>query len=626
MCGITGYCDYRGESRRQGSDRAGLERMTRVLRHRGPDDEGYYSGEFGGTQVGLGHRRLSVIDLSELGHQPMDSDDGDHAIVLNGEIYNYREIAAELEAQGFRFRSTSDTEVVLKALIHWGPRAVEKFVGMFALAFLDKASRRLFLFRDRAGIKPLYYYWHDGLFLFASELKSFHEHPGFSRALNHGAMQRFLRYQFIPAPHTIFHHTYKLRPGHFMEIDLQSRSVSETPYWSVLDAYNAPKLDIDEQEAVERLEALLVSAFEYRMVADVPVGVFLSGGYDSATVAALLQSRMSNKLRTFTIGFAQQGFDEAPEARALAEYLGTDHVEHYCTADDAAGIITTLPDIYDEPFADPSAIPTILVSRIAREHVTVALSADGGDETFAGYSKYTRNLGLFRKLAAVPAPLARALRPLVRPASKLPWVRDRFNIEARIDLAEGVFGERDRRALYRHKIEPNYCTRADLQRILLDPVVDLPTAYDNFGELAATNDETSRMLAIDYQTYMVDNVLVKVDRASMSVSLEGRAPLLDQIRNGTQKYLLRKLLHKHVPPKMMERPKRGFGAPIESWFAKELSTLLGDHLNESRLKADGLFDPVAVTRMRDDYLSEGRLKFDRAWTVLMFQMWKDRWL
>jgi len=408
----------------------------------------------------------------------------------------------------------------------------------------------------------------------------------------------------------------------------------------VLEAYNAPKLELSEDEAVDELESRLVSAFRYRMVADVPVGVFLSGGYDSATVAALLQARVPGKLRTFTIGFAESGYNEAPEAKALAEFLGTDHVEHYCTAQDAAGIFSTLPEIYDEPFADPSSIPTILISRIAREHVTVALSADGGDETFAGYSKYTRNLDLFRSLAAVPRPVARALRPLVRPVSRLPWVRDRFNIEARADLVEGLFGERNRRALYRYKIEPNYCTGAELNRILLDPGPVLPTAYDNFDALDDANDDMNRMLAIDYQTYLTDDVLVKVDRATMSVGLEGRAPLLDhriiefvsrlpthmKYRNGTQKYLLRKLLHRYVPATMMERPKKGFDAPIESWFSAELKGLLGDHLSESRLKADGLFHPEAVTRMRDDYLTAGRLQFDRVWTVLMFQMWKDRWL
>lgn len=635
MCGITGYCDYRG-----GSSRDVLSRMTSVLRHRGPDDEGLYCGEAAGAQLGFGSRRLSVLDLSELGHQPMESDDGRHLIVLNGEIYNFREIAKELEREGFTFRSSSDTEVVLKAFIHWGPQSVHRFVGMFAFAIYDKAEQRLFLFRDRAGIKPLYYYWHRDLFLFASELKSFHEHPGFEKELSHGAMQLYLRYQFVPAPHTIFENTFKLRPGHYLEIDLQEHSLEEKEYWSVLHAYNAPKLDISEEEALEELESLLISAFQYRMVADVPVGVFLSGGYDSATVAALLQSNISGKLRTFTIGFGEKGFDEAPEARALAKFLGTDHVEHYCTAEDAAGIIATLPEIYDEPFGDSSAVPTILVSRIARQHVTVALSADGGDETFAGYAKYTRQLNTFRKLAAIPAPLARVLHPFVRPVSMLPWVRDLHAIEARTEVVEGIFGERDRRALYRYKIEPICYTRAELKKILRNPAPDLPTAYDQFGALDPANDAMNGMLAIDYQTYLVDDVLVKVDRASMSVSLEGRAPLLDhriiefvarlpsnlKYRDGTQKYLLRKLLYKYVPATMMERPKKGFAAPVESWFEKELGELLGDHLSESRLKADGLFNPAEVIRMRDRHLSGGRQEFDRTWTLLMFQMWKERWL
>jgi asparagine synthase (glutamine-hydrolysing) len=635
VCGIAGFCDYRGET-----DQDTLFRMTRVLSHRGPDDEGLFHDRSPLAQIGLGHRRLAVLDLSAAGHQPMRSADGRYVIVYNGEIYNFKEIADDLAGVGAVLRTSSDTEVILEAFARWGADAVHRFVGMFAFAIFDRKRGKLFLFRDRTGIKPLYYFRHGDLFLFASELKSFHEHADFEKDLDLGALELFLRYGFVPAPHTIFKHTYKLLPGHYLEIDLAKRSLDEKMYWSVLDAYNAPKLEISENEALQQLESLLISAFGYRMVSDVPVGVFLSSGYDSATVAAILQSQISGQLRTFTIGFREQGFDEAPDARAVAEHLGTDHYEHYCSAKDAAGIISTLPEIYDEPFADASAIPTILVSRIAREHVTVALSADGGDETFAGYSRYTRHFDLVRRLASIPRPLARLLRPLIRPASRLPGIRSLTSMGTRADFVTGILGEENPNAVYRHKIELNYCTRDELDRIFRPTVPILPTAYDRFTELGPQNDAIDRMLAIDYQTYLVDDVLVKVDRASMSVSLEGREPLLDhriiefaarlpssfKYRNGIKKRILRELLHKYVPARLMDRPKKGFGAPIESWFRDEVKELLVDFLSESRLRADGLFDPAEVVRMRDRHLSADHEEFHRIWILLVFQMWKERWL
>jgi asparagine synthase (glutamine-hydrolysing) len=379
MCGITGFIDFSKQSSRET-----LVAMRETLIHRGPDDQGEAILDTPAARVGLGFRRLSIIDLSPLGHQPMTNDANGDVVMLNGEIYNYKEIRKELEALGHSFKSNSDTEVVLKAYMQWGKKSVDRFIGMFAIALYSKNANRIIFFRDRAGVKPFYWYWQDGLFLFASELKAFHAHPLFKKEIDINALSLFLQHGYISAPWCIFKNAHKLMPGHTLTVNLENQEMNIEKYWDITDQYNQPKLDIPFSEAVDTTEKVLSSSFQYRMVADVPVGVFLSGGYDSTCVTALLQNNATRKIKTYTIGFRETAYNEATYAKAVAEHLGTDHHEYYCTISDAIDIVPILSDYYDEPFGDSSAIPTLLVSRIARQHVTVALSADGGDEIFAG--------------------------------------------------------------------------------------------------------------------------------------------------------------------------------------------------------------------------------------------------
>lgn len=518
MCGIAGIVDYNGKS-----TEATLKRMTDALYHRGPDDGGYYFKELERSQVGLGHRRLSILDLSRHGHQPMAFD---HlTMVYNGEVYNFIEIRTELEKLGYNFESNSDTEVILKAYHQWGAEAVHRFNGMFAMAIFDSQKKTLILIRDRAGVKPLYWYQKDGLFMFASELKSFHQHPDFLKELDRDGLALFLQYGYIPQPYTIFNHTYKLQAGHFLELDTNSLKLNIQKYWDVIDYYNQPKLDISEQEAINETERLLKSACEYRMVADVPVGVFLSGGYDSSVVTALLQSNRSEKLKTFSIGFNDVRFNEAQHAKKVAEYLGTDHTEYYCTQKDALEILPSLPEIWDEPFADKSVIPTTLVSKLAREQVAVSLSADGGDEIFGGYEKYTQAAYYHRLFDKIPARhlFAKSLKCIAPEKTGL-------------DLIVKNFSDKYHRALSVMAANSQTQVMQNLQKVFFDneisiilkyKVPKLVTDFDMEPLLHTDLSSLDKMMAIDFKTYQLDDILTKVDRATMSVSLEGREPLLD---------------------------------------------------------------------------------------------------
>jgi asparagine synthase (glutamine-hydrolysing) len=381
MCGITGFIDFKTNS-----SESLLKNMLGTMNHRGPDGSGVFFRQKDKFAIGLGHTRLSIIDLSSSANQPLYYQDW--VIVFNGEIYNYGEIKKELEVLGHKFVTNSDTEVILHAWEVWGHEAVHKFIGMFVFVIYHQPEQTLTIYRDRAGVKPLYYYWHEGLFLFASELKAFHQHPQFQKELNQDALALFIKYCYVPAPHCIFRNCFKLEPGQFLTLTTDDRLLTTNLYWNVNNAYTKPKLDIGEKEAIEETEKVLKKAFDYRMVADVPVGVFLSGGYDSSAVAALLQKDASQKIKTFTIGFHEAKYNEAPFAKEVAKRLGTDHTEYYCTIEEAKAILPSLPFYYDEPFGDSSAIPTTLVSQLAKKSVTVALSADGGDEIFGGYNRY----------------------------------------------------------------------------------------------------------------------------------------------------------------------------------------------------------------------------------------------
>lgn len=628
MCGIAGLVDF---GRKTNLDT--LKKMTDVLFHRGPDDGGYFFEGFEQSQVGLGHRRLSILDLSYHGHQPMAF--GHLTMVYNGEVYNFKEIRSELEKQGCSFNSHSDTEVILKAYHQWGIDAVHRFNGMFAIAIFDSQKKTLTLVRDRAGVKPLYWYQKDGLFMFASELKSFHEHPGFLKELNHDGLALFLQYGYIPQPHTIFNHTHKLQAGHSLELDIHNSKLSITKYWDVIDCYNQPKLDISEQEAMDEIERLMKSACEYRMVSDVPVGMFLSGGYDSTAVTAILQSERTEKLKTFSIGFHEEKFNEAHHAKKVAEHLGTDHTEYYCTQKDALEILPKLPEIWDEPFGDASAIPTTLVSQLARRDVTVSLSADGGDEIFGGYDKYTsisRKMNAFYKIPGFLKGTTRfAFRSkLMQFAAEKAGV---FNARDRFNRFSQMICENEKVLL---KKSSQVFTDLDLNHILLNKPHQVQTEFDadiNQGWL-------DNLLALDYKTYQLDDILTKVDRATMSVSLEGREPLLDfriiafvarldqnfKIKNGSKKHLLRKITHKYVPSETMDRPKMGFGVPIFDWFRSDLKEYLMTYLSEQRLKEGKVFNVKQVMRLRDRYREGLDVNIKQIWFLLIFEMWREKWM
>ena len=629
MCGIAGFVDFNNRSTKDQ-----LVKMTDVLDYRGPDDSGYYFENLTKAQIGLGHRRLSILDLSALGHQPMMYEN--LVLVYNGEVYNFMEIRKELESLGYAFQSNSDTEVILKSFHQWGEQMVHKFNGMFVIAMLDLKNEQLTIIRDRAGVKPLYWYFKDGLFMFASELKSFHQHPNFEKEINYDGLALYFQFGYIPQPHTIFKDCHKLRAGHIYNLDLKNQSYKEYKYWDVMDFYQKPKLDLTENEALTETESLLKSACEYRMVADVPVGVFLSGGYDSSVVAAILQSNRKEKLKTFSIGFNEPRYNEAQHAKKVAEHLGTDHEEYYCTPNDARDLLDKLPEIWDEPFADNSAIPTTLVSHLARKKVTVSLSADGGDEIFGGYDKYVNVVDYHNKFKRLPfrSNIAKILGAI--PPSKLYLEKFDPYFSPKYDLAVSIMAaETEVQAMANYQ---KFFNIWELNKLLSVSYNSLPTNYDqNVEDISAGLD---KMMAVDYTTYQVDDILTKVDRATMSISLEGREPLLDyrliefvaqlkpdlKIRNGEKKFLLKKIAHKYIPKEIMERPKMGFGTPVDEWFSRDLKEFLDQYLNEEYLRKQGIFQVEAVFKLRDKYLNGEKYLIDRLWAILVFQMWYQKWM
>ena len=628
MCGIAGFIDFNKQS---GQEQ--LKKMTDAVVHRGPDDSGYELFEEPQVNIGFGFRRLSIIDLSPLGHQPMRFTEAGLTIIFNGEVYNYAELRKELETLGYSFKSGSDTEVILKSYAQWGTACVNRFIGMFAIAIYDEKNGRVVLFRDRAGVKPLFWYFKDGLLLFGSELKSFHRHSNFQKNINYSALSHYFQRGYISAPYTIFENTRKLLPGHFLVIDLKSQSTTETKYWDVIDCYNQPKLNISYEEAKSEIERLMLSAFQYRMIADVPVGVFLSGGYDSTAVTALLQANSAQKIKTFTIGFEDPNFNEAPHAKEVARHLGTEHYEHVCTYKDALDIVPMWADIYDEPFGDISGIPTTLVSRIARQQVTVALSADGGDEIFAGYPKYFNAVKRLQQIDKVPGLFQNLMGSLIPQKANA----DISQQDKRNKLKD-YFAARD--AVKKFDIVSQAMTFHETERLLNKDIHYLPTPFDEGALFNNNNDLLSKFQATEYKTYMVDDILQKVDRATMSTSLEGREPFLDQriiefaarlptdfkYRNGQGKYILKDIVHKYVPRSIMERPKMGFGVPLESWLRVELKSMLLDNVNEQTLRQQNIFNINGAIRIRDKFLANEHMDFQRLHYLFMFQQWYAKWM
>ena len=511
---------------------------------------------------------------------------------------------------------------------------------MFAFAIYDEASQKLFACRDRAGTKPFFYYWKNGLFLFALKLKAIVNHPSFVKTINIDAVAAFMQHGYVPTPNCIFNDAHKLKPGHFLEMPLSNRTISTQQYWNVYDAYNKPTLKIDLPEAVTETEKILSSAFQYRMVSDVPVGVFLSGGYDSTCVTALLQKDNTEKIKTFTIGFADTELNEAPFAKEIAAYLGTDHTEYYCTEKEALEIIPELSFYYDEPFADPSAVPTTLVSRIAREKVTVALSADAGDEIFAGYNSYDFIVKYSKRFNNIPAPIrniAASLMGTISP-SKIPGFNKRYVFEEKYKKVISLL--KDPSPLNMVKSLMQQVKDYDVDGMFTTSIKKLPSAFDSKELKPEYFSDLAFIMAMDYQTYLNDDILQKVDRAGMSVSLEGREPFLDQriiewaaqlpmdfkYHNGSKKFILKEIVHKHIPKAMMDRPKKGFGVPVFNWLQKDLKPLVDMYFEDEYIIKQGIFNVDAIRRMKQQFYVEKTGMAEKVWSLLMFQLWYDKWM
>ena len=640
MCGIAGVLNLTG-SRDQ------LERnamaMADSLAHRGPDDQGSWSDTEAG--IALVHRRLSIVDLSSAGHQPMISADGRFIITYNGEIYNFQELRPELEARGVKFRVHSDTEVMLEAFAAYGIEAtVKRLIGMFTIGVWDRRSRTLTLVRDRLGIKPLYWAKFGKLFLFGSELKALRAYPGWTPSIDGSAVAAFMRHNCVPAPHSIYKGVRKLEPGTILTLPPDGEPRLER-FWdarAVAQAGLADPLQVDDTELTDRLEVLLQDAVRRRMVADVPVGAFLSGGINSSTVTALMKAASCGPVRTYTIGFDLPGFDEAPHSAAVARHLGTDHTELTVTAKQALDVIPQLPDMYDEPFADSSQIPTHLVSAMTRRHVTVALSGDGGDELFGGYNRYQLSTGFLRSLSLLPRPLRRAIAATLTAVPADRWSQVLSALPAGMQPRQ--VGDK------LHKLATVLCADDDsaLYRRLVthwEPAQIVPGAAEPKGLLWDAQLEREfpglleRMQFLDLVTYLPDDILTKVDRASMAVALEARVPLLDHrvvefawriprqtlMRNGVSKWPLRQVLYRHVPHELIERPKTGFSIPLGEWLRGPLREWAETLLSEKRLRDGGLLSVQDVRRTWAEHLSGKHNWQYLLWDALMLEAWRERW-
>lgn len=631
MCGIVGFVDFKKSSTEEN-----LRKMANSLAHRGPDDMGTYLDFLPECNIGLGHRRLAILDLSPLGHQPMTWQD--LIIVFNGEIYNFKEVRADLELLGYSFISESDTEVILKAFHAWGVKMISHLNGMFSIALYDKIKEKLLLIRDRAGVKPLYWYKKDGLFMFGSELKSFFCHPLFEKKINLNSLSFFLQYGFINQPDSIFEDTHKLSSGHYLEIDLRNGNVRIQQYWDVLDFYTKDKLEVKEEDILNDLDDLLESSCNYRMIADVPVGVFLSGGYDSSLVAAMVQKRATKKVKTFTIGFEEVKFDESTYARKVAEHLGTDHHEYRCTQRDALDLLDQLVYHWDEPFADSSAIPTLLVSKMARNSVTVSLSADGGDELFGGYEKYSSALTYKKFNNYLPS---RGLIDFGLAPLRGFLVDQQLLNESRLYVIDIILSNS------KSKTPVDYLQ--NYQKFFLDSELKelsskfaIQDFHQRFNpKFNLIRDSLDQMMALDYLTYQAEVILTKVDRATMAHSLEGREPLLDyrllefvskipadlKVKNGVKKYLLKEIVHRYIPKQLMDRPKMGFSIPLVAWLSDDLKDQVSHYLGNEFITKQGIFNSCAIAQLTSRFQLRKDINYaNKIWNLLIFQMWYSKWI
>lgn len=645
MCGIAGYLTLDTDPRLH--TLAIAKAMTDAIRHRGPDSDGQWLDDSAG--VGLGMRRLAIIDLSPAGAQPMISQGGRYVLVFNGEIYNHKELRAQLEAQGRApaWRGHSDTEVLLAAVAAWGlPDALKRANGMFAIAIWDRAERTLSLACDRFGEKPLYYGWIGRAFLFGSELESLTTHPSWRGEVDRGAVALLMRYGYIVAPHSIYRGIAKLPPGTIATLSLAKPcqagdAPSLVPYWSsfeMVESARSRPLKLGEDDAVVEFETLFREAVGLRMEADVPLGAFLSGGYDSTAVVAMMQSQASRPVRTFTIGFSEAAYDEAPFAKAIATHLGTEHTELYVTPQEAMNVIPKLPQLFDEPFADSSQIPTFLVAEMARRHVTVALSGDAGDELFGGYNRYFLSDRLLPLMTSAP----HAVRRTAASAINAVGARRIDAIYKALTLGRGPGLVGDRALKFASLLGAR--TRLDGYRELISAWQDAMALVPDANEPETALDDArvpkglnfiEQMMFLDLVTYLPGDILTKVDRATMGVSLEGRMPFLDsrvaefawrlpfesKVNGGVGKRILKKLVHRHVPKNLMDRPKSGFGVPIEDWLRGPLRDWAEALLSADALKASGYLDASLVARHWQQHVSGERNWQARLWPVLVLQAW-----
>ena len=636
MCGIAGYI---GEIKNPSDC---LTKMAQAINHRGPDSNGLWIGQEG---IGLAHTRLSILDLSTAGHQPMHSVSGNYVLIFNGEIYNHEYLRSELESISNRnWLGHSDTETLLASIEEWGIEdTLAKVKGMFAIALWDKKSKNLYLSCDRIGEKPLYYGWVNQQFVFASELKSIKQFPAFKNKIDRNSLAMFLRFNSIPAPYSIYENIYKLEPGQIIKIHSKSKRVQKNSFWSIEEVYkngNMNKFTGTSKEAVDKLEHLLSSAVSSQMQSDVPLGAFLSGGIDSSTIVSLMQSFSNSKVNTFTIGFNSKDYDEAKHAAKVAKYLGTDHYDKYVTDSDALNVIPNLPNIYDEPFADSSQIPTFLVSEFAKQKVTVALSGDAGDELFGGYNRYIFSEKTLNTIFKAPSIIKQLISKSIFSISEEKWssllsshLNNRFaNIGNKIYKTADILSSKNIRDLHLKLVSQIY-----------NPTEWLKNANEYKSKL---NDDIVRfeelnsiesMMAYDLISYLPTDILTKVDRAAMSVSLETRIPFLDldviefsaslpiefKIRNGVSKWALREVLYRHVPKELIERPKMGFGVPLAEWLRGPLKDWAESLLDEKRLHQEGFFNVEFVRDKWLEHLNGNRNWSFQLWNVLIFQAWLE---
>jgi asparagine synthase (glutamine-hydrolysing) len=641
MCGIAGFLTQAAV----GGSSAIASRMADCMIHRGPDDSGVWVDEAAG--VALAHRRLAILDLSPAGHQPMLLAGGRFVVVFNGEIYNHLELREELASR--IWRGHSDTETLLAAFERWGIEAtLKKCVGMFAIALWDREGRVLTLARDRLGEKPLFYGWQGETLLFGSELKALKAHPAFGAEIDRDALALFLRHNAVPTPYSIYRGIRKLPPGTFLQLHAGQKDPQPVAYWSARLVAEAGQRNLfrgNDREAADELERLLRKSIAGQMLADVPLGAFLSGGIDSTTVVALMQAQSARPVKTFTIGFKEAGYNEAEHAQAVARHLGTEHTELYVTPQDAMDVIPSLSAIYDEPFADSSQIPTCLVSRLARSHVTVSLSGDGGDELFGGYNRYFWARNLWRKLGWLPRPLRAALAGVLTTLPPAAWdtafrklerwlpARLRYATPGdKLHKAAEILAVRSPEEIYLGLVS-HWKNPAQLVVGSVEPL----TLLTDPGQQADLPDFEQRMMLLDTLTYLPDDILTKVDRAAMAESLETRVPLLDhrvvefawrlplnmKIRHGQGKWLLRQLLYRHVPQSLMERPKMGFGVPIDQWLRGPLKAWAAALIEPGRLVREGFFDPAPIQRKWLEHQAGARNWSYYLWDVLMFQAWRE---